>query len=151
VVNGLLGGWQLQGLVSLRSGLGYTPSIGRDVANIGSGGQRPNRLASGEIDSPTLDRWFDTSAFVVPANFTYGNSGVNILTGDMMRVYDFSILKNFQPTDGTRVQFRAEFFNLPNTPSFNNPSSNIESSQRGRVTSTRSQPRQIQFGLKFNF
>jgi hypothetical protein len=147
----LLAGWQVQGLASLRSGLGYTPSVGRDVANIGITGQRPNRIASGELDDPTLDKWFDTSAFVVPANFTYGNSGLNILRGDMMRVFDFSLLKNFKPSEGTNVQFRAEFFNLPNTASFDTPNTNIESSQAGRVTATASLPRQIQFGLKFTF
>jgi len=98
-----------------------------------------------------LDRWFDSTAFVVPANFTYGNSGLRILSGDIARVYDFSILKNFRPTEGTRLQFRAEFFNLPNTPSFDTPATNIDSTQVGRVTSTSSLPRQIQFGLKFNF
>jgi hypothetical protein len=76
---------------------------------------------------------------------------LNILRGDMMRVFDFSLLKNFKPSEGTNVQFRAEFFNLPNTASFDTPNTNIESSQAGRVTATASLPRQIQFGLKFTF
>jgi hypothetical protein len=150
-VNGLLGGWQLQGIMGLRAGLGFTPAVSRDVANIGVGGQRPTRIGSGKVDEPTLDRWFDSTAFVVPANFTYGNSGLRILRGDIARVFDFSILKNFNPTEGTRLQFRAEFFNLPNTPSFDLPAANIDSTQVGRVTATSSLPRQIQFGLKFNF
>jgi hypothetical protein len=142
----------VMGLISVRSGLAYSPSIGRDTANIGVGGQRPNRIGQGTLDNPTLERWFDASAFVLPRDFTYGNSGRNILAGDKMRVLDFSILKNFQVTERYRLQFRAEAFNLPNTPSFNNPSTNIDTPATvGRVTSTRSDRRIIQFGLKLNF
>jgi hypothetical protein len=150
--NLVLGGWQVMGLISVRSGLAYSPSIGRDSANIGVGGQRPNRLRHGALDKPTLERWFDASAFALPTDFTYGNSGRNILAGDKMRVYDFSILKNFQLGERYRVQFRTEAFNLPNTPSFNNPAVNIDTpSTVGRVTSTRSDRRIVQFGLKLNF
>src|SRR5262249_442860 len=76
---GLLGGWQIQGIVVVRSGRPFTPVIAADRANIGIsgqngiGGQRPNRLSSGKLDNPTVEKWFDTSAFIVPAQFTYGN------------------------------------------------------------------------------
>jgi Carboxypeptidase regulatory-like domain/TonB dependent receptor len=147
----LLGGWQMQGILGIRSGRPFTPTISADRANIGIGGQRPNRLASGKLDNPTVERWFDVSAFATPAQFTYGNSGANILREDRFKGLDFSIFKQFRVTEGSLLQFRAEVFNLTNTPSFGPPVTAIDTAQAGRVTSTLSQPRQIQFALKFNF
>ncbi|HEX2487821.1 MAG TPA: carboxypeptidase-like regulatory domain-containing protein, partial [Blastocatellia bacterium] len=134
----LLGGWQIQGIVGVRSGRPFTPTISADRANIGIGGQRPNRLGSGNLDNPTVERWFDTSAFVLPAQFAYGNSGANILREDRFKSFDFSIFKQFRITEGSRLQFRAEAFNVTNTPSFNAPNTAIDTAAGGRVTSTAS-------------
>jgi hypothetical protein len=151
VTNALLGGWSVQGIWLLRSGIPFTPSISNDQANIGSGGQRPNRIGDGNLENPTLDRWFDVDAFTVPAQYTYGNSGLRILAPDIHRTYDFSVFKEFQVRENTKFQFRAEAFNLPNTPSFSAPQSNIQSGTRGKVTSTTTSPRQMQLALKFIF
>jgi hypothetical protein len=151
LVDGIVGGWQMQGIVLLRSGIPYTPTISRDAANIGVSGQRPNRIGSGSLDNPTLERWFDVNAFEQPANFTYGNSGSRILYPDMVRTFDFSLFKQFRVTEGSRIQFRAEAFNLPNTPSFSAPNATIGASSAGRVTSTVSSPRQIQAAIKYLF
>ncbi len=150
-VDALLGGWTTQGILVLRSGRPYTPTVSRDVANNGIGGQRPNRIASGTVSNPTLDIWFDKAAFTVPANFAYGNSGANILREGSFKSLDFSIFKQFQVTEGSRLQFRAEFFNLTNTASFQGPNTNIDVAAGGRVTATANTPRQIQFALKFTF
>jgi hypothetical protein len=147
----LLGGWQMQGIIGIRSGRPFTPTISADRANIGIGGQRPNRLASGKLDNPTVERWFDVSAFAMPTQFTYGNAGANILREDRFKSLDFSIFKQFRVTEGSLLQFRAEIFNLTNTPSFGPPVTAIDTASAGRVTSTLSQPRQIQFALKYNF
>jgi outer membrane receptor protein involved in Fe transport len=151
LMNALLGGWQTQGILVLRSGRPFTATIGADRANTGVGGQRPNRIGSGKLDNPTVERWFDVSAFVLPAQFTYGNSGANILREDRYKSFDFSIFKQFRITEGSQLQFRAEAFNLTNTPSFSIPNTAIDTSTAGRVTSTFSSPRQIQFALKYNF
>jgi carboxypeptidase family protein len=149
--NALLGGWQVQGVVVVRSGRPFTPTITADRANIGIGGQRPNRLSSGKLNNPTVERWFDVSAFSLPAQFTYGNSGANILREDRFKTFDFSVFKQFRITEGSQLQFRAEAFNVTNTASFNAPSTQIDTASGGRVTSTAGQPRQIQFALKYNF
>jgi Carboxypeptidase regulatory-like domain len=150
VVDGILGGWQVQGIYVWRSGRPFTPTISSDRANTGVGGQRPNRLGSGEIDNPTVDVWFDKTAFALPAQFTYGDSGGNILREDSYKTLDFSLFKQFRI--GThRLQFRAEVFNLTNTPSFNAPNTTIDTTTGGRVTSTASSPRQMQFALKYDF
>ncbi len=151
IANGLLGGWQVQTIVVLRSGRPFTPTISRDVSNTGIGGQRPNRIASGKLDHPTLAQWFDKSAFVVPGNFTYGNSGANILREDSFKNVDLSLFKQFSFKERFRIQFRAEAFNLTNTASFSAPGTNVDVASGGIVTSTVSAPRNVQFGLKFNF
>jgi hypothetical protein len=160
ITNALVGGWQWQSIVSFQSGLPFTPTLSRDVANIGVTGQRPNRVGSGRLDHPTVDAWFDKSAFTVPAQFTFGNSGRNILRGDHQWNVDASLFKRFSVTDSSRLEFRAEAFNLlnavyfnaPNTPNTpNNPNTQIDTAAGGRVTSTSIPARQIQFALKYIF
>ena len=151
VVTNVLGGWQVQGIVVLRSGRPYTPTISRDVANTGVGGQRPIRLGSGQLTNPTIAQWFDKTAFALPANYTYGNSGGDILREDRFKNLDLSLFKQFQFNERTRLQFRAEAFNLTNSPSFAAPGTNIDTASGGVVTSTISTPRNVQFGMKLTF
>jgi hypothetical protein len=151
LANTVLGGWQMQGIMVLHSGLPFTPTISRDVSNTGIGGQLPNRIASGQLSNPTIADWFNKAAFVVPANYTYGNSGGDILRADRFKNLDFSLFKQFQVSERVRIEFRAEAFNLTNSPTFNPPGSNIDTSSGGVVTSTLSAPRNIQGALKFSF
>jgi hypothetical protein len=151
LANALVGGWQLQSIINYHSGLPFTPTVSRDVANIGVGGQRPNRIGSGELDTPTIDAWFDKTAFVVPAAFTFGDSGPGILRSDRQWNVDASLFKRFEVRGGQTLEFRAEAFNILNSVYFNVPNTNIDTAAGGRVTSTSNQARQIQFGLKYTF
>jgi hypothetical protein len=151
LVDALLGGWQVQGIYIWRSGRPFTPTISADRANTGVGGQRPNRLASGAVDTPTVEAWFDKTAFVLPALYTYGDSGGGILREDSYKTLDFSLFKQFLLAGGRRLQFRAEAFNLTNTPTFAPPNTAIDTASGGRVTSTLNTPRQMQFAVKFDF
>ena len=96
-------------------------------------------------------RWFDPTAFVAAPNFTYGNSGLRILPTDIVRTLDFSLFKQFQIAERSKLQFRFEVFNLPNTPSFAAPNSTLDTSTVGRITSTSTAPRQMQAGLRLTF
>jgi hypothetical protein len=92
----------------------------------------------------------------VPAAYTYGNSGGDILRGDYSGTVDISLFKQFSLTERMKLQFRAEVFNLPNAayfnaPAVNTPNTNIDVAAGGQITSTSNNPRQIQFGLKLNF
>jgi hypothetical protein len=152
----VLGGWQAGGILALRSGTPFTPLISTDISNTGTsnptGGtanqNRPNRIANGKLSSPSILQWFDVSAFTIPANYTYGNSGRNILHGPGFRNLDLNLSKSFRVAEGKRFEFRAEAFNSSNTPHLGLPAANINLPTAGRITAAGA-PRQIQFGLKF--
>jgi hypothetical protein len=152
-VNAVLGGWQLQTIIVLRSGFTYTPVVGSDVANTGVGGQRPNLNPAG--GNPNFHRslkvWFDPTRYVAAPAATYGQVRANTLRSDMYRQYDASIFKNFAMPGESLLSFRAEFFNLPNTNSFNPPGATITSATCCVVNSTSVPSRDIQFALKYNF
>lgn len=153
LLDATLGGWQVQTIIVLRSGTPYTPVVSSDRANTGVGSQRPNLNPAG--GSPTFHRslksWFDKSKYVVAPQYTYGNVLANTLQSDAFRQYDASIFKDFAMRGDSTLSFRAEFFNLPNTTSFNAPSSTIDASSCCTITSTSIPSRDIQFALKYNF
>ncbi|MDQ6699964.1 MAG: carboxypeptidase regulatory-like domain-containing protein, partial [Acidobacteriota bacterium] len=76
----VLGDWQLSGVYSASDGLPYTLNLAFDNANTGTVNW-PNRIASGSVDHPTVNRWFDLNAFTFPPQYTFGNAGRNILIG----------------------------------------------------------------------
>jgi len=144
-------GWETSGIVTLQSGSPFTITSGYDVANTGSGSQRPTRIASGRLDNPTINAWFDTSAFTLNAPYTWGNSGRNILYTDGLSVWDASVLRNFSIREGMRLQLRGEFFNALNHPDFGTPVRSLSSGNFGKVFGTRNDPRIGQVALKFIF
>lgn len=111
----------------------------------------PNRAGNGNLSSgQTLDRWFDLSAFTIPNQYTYGNSGRDILHGPRFHNADIKIGKNFRVTENKRIEFRGEMFNFSNTPHFNLPNANVNLPQGGQISSAQ-EARDVQFGLKFVF
>ncbi|MBI1358425.1 MAG: hypothetical protein GC160_29160 [Acidobacteria bacterium] len=156
--NQVVNGWQINGIGTFASG-GSMDTSSPNTTNCCS--SRPDRIGQGNLpsDEQTIHRWFDTSAFVRPGAQLFGNSGRNVLYGPGTKQVDLSIFKNFYFSDDQvrRLQFRAEFFNIANTPQFNNPNTNIGSTAVGTISSAGSPisfqrtSRQIQFGLKFYF
>ena len=161
-VDSAIGGWQLQTIVVLRSGVPYTPVISGDRANTGVGSQRPNLNPAGGTPNfqRSVARWFDQTQYVQPALYSYGTVRANSLRSDMYRQYDASIFKNFALPGESVLSFRAEFFNISNTTSFSAPNASITTSGAtatvdtatgAQVTSTSVPSRDIQFALKYNF
>jgi hypothetical protein len=152
VVNAVLGGWQFQSLNNFHSGIPWTPTISTDVANIGVGSQHPNIVSAGGCNSTgSLTHAFNASDFAVPAAFTYGNSGQNVCRTGNLQEIDMSLFKEFNVTEGSKFQFRFEAFNVPNLTDFSGPSTNIDVSTYGQITSISNTPRQLQFALKYVF
>ncbi|MDX2180780.1 MAG: carboxypeptidase regulatory-like domain-containing protein [Bryobacteraceae bacterium] len=149
--NKLWGGWQLGGIFAAQSGSPFTPTTGRDSANNGRT-TRPDRVGTGTVDNPTIDRWFDAAAFVNPAAFTFGNSGVNILRGPGSVNLDGILSKSFPLGRESRyLQFRFEAFNVFNHANFGQPNANInQPAQVGRIFSAGA-PRILQLALKLYF
>jgi outer membrane receptor protein involved in Fe transport len=145
----VLGGWQVGAIVQVRSGLPFTPRISVDQANTGTP-QRPNRIGSGELDDPTIALWFNPADFTLPAAFTYGDSGRNILRGDNYVNVDFVLSKTQRLFGRTALQMRAEAFNLFNHANYGLPNAVVNTATAGRVLSA-ADPRILQFGLKLTF
>ena len=74
-------------------------------------------------------QWFDISAVTIPAALTGGNLGLQSQTGPPVRTLDLSLFKDFKITERFKVQFRAESFNLANTPVYNTPGNNLQDSK----------------------
>ncbi|HEU0118939.1 MAG TPA: TonB-dependent receptor [Bryobacteraceae bacterium] len=147
----VIGGWQLGGILTLQTGLPFTVNSGGGITNAG-GADRPNRLADGNLPASqqSIDRWFDLAAFATQAQYTYGNSGRNILDGPGNKNLDLSLAKSFALTEKFRLQFRAESFNATNTANFGFPGANINAAGVGQIT-TAAEPRRVQFALKLLF
>jgi hypothetical protein len=149
-VDAVLGGWQIGGILALRTGFPFDVSYPGDPQNSGTR-NRGNRIASGKVDNPTIDRWFDQFAFVQSAPGIYGNAGRNVLYGPGLRDFDFILSKRFRMLrEGHFLQFRFESFNLTNTPHFDQPQAGLRALDTATIK-TADEPRRIQFGLKYNF
>ncbi|MCC7235396.1 MAG: TonB-dependent receptor [Bryobacterales bacterium] len=155
VADFIIGGWDTNAILTLQTGLPFTPTLQTSVSN--SGGSRPDRLAKGTLSNPDPFRWFDTSfnaagaAWGIPAQFTFGNSARNVLYGPGRVNLDWSLFKNFSITEKAKAQFRLETFNLFNTPQFDLPNASIGNPAAGRITATVGNNRQIQLALRFSF
>jgi len=152
------GGWQTSGIWTFQTGRPFTVALLSELDNSGTGrsslgfgaNDRPHVLRNPTLDNPTPERWFDTTAFAMPAKGTFGNAGRNILDGPGLQNINASLLKNFTLTEAARLQFRFEAFNLLDHTNFDLPNLFVGSPTFGRVSSAQS-PRHIQLGLKLLF
>ena len=159
VSSAILGDWQLNGLFAAVSGTPFT------VTASGSSLNMPGNLQTADLLNPDVQTlgfvgddgtFFDTTAFARPTGVRFGNVGRNIMRGPGTVNTDLSIYRTFKVTEKLNVQFRAESFNLSNTPHFSNPNGNANSSNFGRILSTSSssamgRSREFRFGLRIGF
>lgn len=153
LANLLLGGWQVNGILSFQGGTPLSISA-NNTSGLFAAATRPNNNGTsakktGRVQD-RLDAYFDKSVFSQPAAFTFGNTSryISDLRSDSMRNWDLSLFKEFRIKERFLTQFRAEYFNAFNTPVFGNPNTSVTSGAFGVVTSQANSPRQIQFGLK---
>ena len=167
VVDGVLGGWQVAGIMTFTSGTPDTINSSRLITHDSAARSRPD-LAPGADPNPILPggvqcnadcRYFDTSAFVPQQKGFYGNVGRNTLIGPGLAALDISLLKNIYigSDRSKKVQFRAEFFNFLNHTNFRTPSSTVfrsrgrPQSSAGRINGVVTQARQVQLALRIEF
>jgi hypothetical protein len=163
----VLGGWSINGIVQLTSGFPLTVNQSGDSMNTGAASApRPNIVPGATVqrvmEDRTLSKWFDTSAFVrakcagCPGDGTttgkgYGNAGVGLIDSPAQKTWDFALFKEFRIRESQRIQFRWEAFNFLNTPQFNAPNITLGDAAFGRITSTITSNREMQFALKYSF
>jgi len=169
-VQWIAGGWQLNGIITMYSGQALTPLLSYDYTNTGSAGDRPDQISNPydfsnatSVGCPSnkqsLQCWYNPAAYAIPAlapdqtlAHEYGGAGRNSLRGPAQYNVDLSVFKNFKLRETMNLEFRAEAFNLFNTPQFGVPYSVVDSpGLSGSISGTVHAPRQIQFALLFKF
>ena len=156
----LLGGWQINTLASLRTGVPSTATAPSGSLNSQGSGQYADCL-SPVRKIGTVEQWWDPSSFADPSvaggTPRFGTCGSNTLRGPGLINMDMGIFRKFTITERVHLQFRAEAFNISNTPHFGNPNSNVASSDFGVVTSVQNTGREgldqriFRFGLRIGF
>ena len=149
VTRWLLSDWRLSGIFRAYSGPPLTVTVASDPARTNIGGQRAN-LVGDPYGNGSVENYLSTAAFTTPALGTLGNSGRNSFNGPGQRFFDFSLVRSFRFGNGHRVEARFESFNVFNWFQMNNPQSNRDNVQFGRITSA-GDPRIMQFALKYQF
>jgi hypothetical protein len=153
LVDGLLGGWQLRGVIQASSGQALTPLLGIDNTNTQLNLDRPDLVGDPYASTATCQTgtpacWFNAAAFATPAPFTFGNAETGSLRGPGYFSWDFSLAKT-QPIGQQRLELRWEVFNLTNRVNFENPTLTVVSNF-GRITTAKAS-RQMQFAFRFLF
>ena len=151
----ILGGWQLNGILTLSKGEPYNVVSGQDRALTGAGSERPNvvgnpHLDTGRSTNQLLAQYYNPAAYTLPPLGSYGNSGRNTLIAPGVTNLDSSLFKMIPIREDVKLQFRAEFFNSLNNVNFAAPVTNISTATAGNILSA-SSPRILQFALRLAF
>jgi hypothetical protein len=150
----ILGGWQVSAIVNKSSGFPRDPAAGSDIPNTGALTYRPNLVPGQDPNdgAKTPQQWFNTAAFVLPAQFTYGNAGRNIVMGPGIFNTDLSLMRTVRVGGSKSLQVRLEAFNLFNKPVWGDPNMSMANPALfGTINTTRSPMRELQIGAKFAF
>lgn len=159
ISNAILGGWQLNGLFAAYSGRPFNLSASGASLNMPGNAQTPDQVKEDvEILGHVGDAgtYFDTSAFQPVTEVRFGNVGRNSMRGPGQWNLDLSLFRTFKLRPTVDLQFRAEGFNITNTPHFSQPNGNVNSSNFGRILSTddgwaMGRSRQFRLGFRLSF
>ncbi|MCC6164382.1 MAG: TonB-dependent receptor [Acidobacteria bacterium] len=157
LLRGVLGGWQIGGVTTIQSGTPINVLIQPDRANVGRGGQRPMLVNSGVAlncqanpNGVGLVNCIDPAAFALPDLYTFGNTPRNYLRGPKYSQTDVSFMKNIATGGRSRIQLRAEVFNLFNQVNWGNPGATLGTAAFGVISSADTM-RRAELGVKFLF
>ena len=148
----LAGFWQISAIYAVQGGLPFTAALNFDNANAGNTSY-PNRVCSGVPAHRSTAQWFDTSCFVAPASFVFGNEGRNVLIGPGRNNLDLGLHRNFPLPlrEGMSLQFRAEAYNAVNHPQFAKPGNTVGNAGFGVISTTAVVNRQLQLAMRLVF
>ncbi len=151
-----LGGWQLNGIMTARSGNSMNILSGTDTNFDGIATDRPNvvgdpSISGSQTRGQQINQFFNTAAFAKPpAGVLYGNAGRGLILGPGAVNWNAAAMKEFRLLEGKSLQFRTDFFNVFNQVNLNNPNTTLTNGNFGRITAA-GPPRMLQFGLKLYF
>jgi hypothetical protein len=149
-----LGGWALSGITTFQSGFSLTPGLTPNSCVCGNNLAVPNVSKNPRLDvsQRNFSRWFDTSAFSAPAQYTVGNAGRGLIYGPHTFNTDLSGTKRFPLPfrEGMDIEFRAEFYNAFNSPQFSDPNVTLGAGTFGRITASKNE-RRGQLALKMHW
>ncbi len=149
-----IGGWEASLIGFWQTGLPFTVVDATAAINLpGVSSDRPNQSGSAALSSPSINKWFNESAFATQTRGTPGNEASDSVYGPRARELNLGLLKNFPIYERLTLQFRGEFFNITNTPNFGQPGNGLTTPQFGIISATAANmtPRQVQFALKVLF
>jgi hypothetical protein len=149
VGNAILGGWQISGITTYKSGFPLSIVAATNNTNSFGGGQRPNLIGNPHISDPSISEWFNVNAFAQPAPFTFGDVPRYMpnLRAPGYKDWDLAIEKWWNWREKVRVQFRGEMYNAFNQVNFYAPNQTFGSPGFGTISAALD-PRDVQFGVK---
>ncbi len=146
-----LGGWTLNTIVTASSGLPVTVTQANNLNSFaGVSLQRPNLVSRPNLPPGERNprRFFNTNAFAPAPQFTFGSASRNPVRGPAYRDWDAALVKHTGLGEKTDLEFRAELFNVTNTPAFSQPNGSYGTPAFGSITSTATEQRVAQFALR---
>jgi hypothetical protein len=147
-----IAGWQIAGIVRVQSGdtVAVTQATNNN-SSLGFAVQRPNRIANpNQFDGRSVAEYFNTAAFTAAPQFVIGTSSRNPVRGPGLQDADLMIGKTFRLAERVNLEFRAEAFNVSNTPPLNDPNGSFGSAAFGSIASA-GNPRDFEFVGKVHF
>ncbi len=147
----LVSGWQISAIATFQTGQPLTIILPFDNPNVGEGAKYPNVIGNPNSGPKTISQFFNTAAFAVPPQFTFGDEGIGSVTGPGLTNVELSIVKNTSISERMKLQFRAEAFNAANHLLMGPPNTTFGTPLFGQVTSTLLDNREVQFALKLIF
>jgi len=148
----IVGGWSLNGIYTVQTGLPLTVKFNGDVFGSGTDNARPDLVCNPNLPSSerTITRYFATNCFQIQSPIRFGTAGRSTVTGPSIHNLDIGILKNTRITERVQTQFRVEIFNMPNHAQWVPPNRFVDQAAFGQINAARD-PRIIQFALKVSF
>jgi hypothetical protein len=145
-----IAGWRLSGITRLQSGNLFSVEMPGDPNNDGVYDDRPDRTGPGFVESPTVDKWFETEDFASPELYGFGDAGRSILHGPGYQNWDVALSKITGVADGHFIELRFQMFNAFNHANFHRPDNSFGTSVFGKVFGA-SRAREIEVALKYSF
>jgi hypothetical protein len=152
-LDALIGGWSLDGVTTLASGIPFTPQVSSaPLLNADFNGVRPDIIGNPHVANPNRNEWFNPNAYVAPRQpFRDGQASRDSLWGPAFYVFDLALAKTFVIAEGKTLEFRWENFNAFNIDNLGLPANLVDVAGAGQITRTQTDMRQMQFGLHLRF